>query len=250
VPANTFDDQLAGAKAELERLSVELWSAHESQIPEHVYHYTSIEGVVGIVQSRTFWASDVLASPDRSEIRYGFQLVTDVLHSLPKHLLYTELLKSFDRSSGMLDLGKDSFLHAICFCHRKDSLTQWRGYSASGGVAIEVSFPELLRQSDGGRNFSISRMLYGKGEQRTIIERTVRHAAQVFDTLKPYFGSVERADLKAKLSSFLSEVGISLIKSTLHFKNEAFESEDEWRVFKLETRESLSGKLRFLDQRS
>jgi hypothetical protein len=88
-------------------------------------------------------------------------------------------------------------------------------------------------------------MLYGKGEQRTIIERTVRHAAQVFDTLKPYFGSVERADLKAKLSSFLSEVGISLIKSTLHFKNEAFESEDEWRVFKLETRESLSGKLRF-----
>ena len=245
MPAKEFDEKLGEAKSELERFYVDLWSPHESETPEHLYHYTSIEGVVGILQKRCFFATDVLASPDRSEIRHGFQLAAEVLGSLPSHLLYTELLKSFEKSHGMLGLGTDSFLHAVCFCHRKDSLTQWRGYSSSGGFAIEISCPELLRESESGTKFAIGRILYPHDRQRKILEETFSYAASVFDRLVPYFESVPRSELQSKLSAFLLEVGISLIKSTFHFKSEAFESEDEWRVFTLETRESLSGRLKF-----
>jgi hypothetical protein len=232
-------EQLAEkAKAEIDAFSIELWNAHESQPPAHFFHYTSTEGLVGIVSSRKFFLSDLLASNDKSEIRYGIDLAMDVLQETREHLLSKALLESFQREDRLVGLGDRYFLHAICFCTSKDSLTQWRGYSSTGGFAIGMDFQKLLARARRAE-FAISRMLYERDQQIEIIRRTVAHASNLFDRLVTIWKDKQDAD------SFLLETGTSMLKSIFRFKNEAFKSEDEWRLFTLDPVEEMADKVKF-----
>jgi len=55
----------------------------------------------------------------------------------------------------------------------------------------------------------------------------------VFARLRPDLTKYAGADFKDGLDGFLLDAGISLLKSIFHFKNKAFQSEDEWRVIRL-----------------
>jgi hypothetical protein len=75
---------------ELKRCFDQCWAEHASRKPSHLFHYTSTEGLVGIVTSRTFFLSDMMASTDQTEIRYGLDVVYEVLR---EELLREEALR-------------------------------------------------------------------------------------------------------------------------------------------------------------
>jgi hypothetical protein len=82
--------------------------------------------------------------------------------------------------------------------------------------------------------FAILRMLYSKRDQVEIVRKTNEHAKEVFDRLIRRLRDLPEKDFKTGVDRFLLEVGISLLKSIHHFKNETFQSEDEWRVLTLD----------------
>ena len=45
-----------------------------------IYHYTSPEGILGILTNHTLWLSEITYMNDESEITYTFDLLTDILH--------------------------------------------------------------------------------------------------------------------------------------------------------------------------
>ena len=67
-------------KAFLERASVNLASQEYSEnLPEHLFHFTDCQGLIGILRSRSLRASLATSLNDRSEIEYGKTLVTDLV---------------------------------------------------------------------------------------------------------------------------------------------------------------------------
>jgi len=67
--------------------STKLWSASiVIQFPQraldrrqHVYHYTTSQGLKGIIESRSLWATGAYYLNDISEIEYGCRLAATVL---------------------------------------------------------------------------------------------------------------------------------------------------------------------------
>ena len=70
--------------------------------PEELFHYTSVEGLLGIVRDRSIWASNIFYLNDTSELNYAFDLFREALqNTLPTSGLsadppeMTGLLSSF-----------------------------------------------------------------------------------------------------------------------------------------------------------
>lgn len=71
--------ELRAAIEELERKWNEFFHLSDKGGPETLYHYTSADGLRGILSRRVLWASSVLRMTDSSEVVYGRQVVADVL---------------------------------------------------------------------------------------------------------------------------------------------------------------------------
>src|SRR5882724_4204960 len=97
--------------------------------PEMLYHYTSQEGLIGILNSRCIWASKVHYMNDSKE----FSMALDLARTELNRRLETERdgyvrfrLKDFLYQIGTIE----NINICVCsFSRRDDSLSQWRAYS-------------------------------------------------------------------------------------------------------------------------
>jgi hypothetical protein len=237
------EQPIVKVRNELDRCFDECWVEHASDEPSHLFHYTSTEGLVGIVTSRTFFLSDMMASTDQTEIRYGIDILRETIEQLFGESGNDPFLRPLVGFFKGLSSDDPWFVHAICFCAGDDVLTQWRGYSSAGGCAIGVDFTKLKEKAREPR-FGLARMLYASNKQREIIRRIISCGQRFYPTvLKANQQEDEDTDLRADL---LNEVAALLFKSSFRFKHPAFSSENEWRLFTFEGRKTLdTAKTRF-----
>ncbi len=47
--------------------------------PSILYHYTTQKGLLGIIQSKTIWATDILYLNDTMELKYAVDLTLDMI---------------------------------------------------------------------------------------------------------------------------------------------------------------------------
>jgi hypothetical protein len=105
--------------------------------PEQLYHYTDQTGLLGIVQSGELWATKVQYMNDATEFGLAVTLSRERL---------VEKLKGAENTKHQTTLNIILKRHhnianinicAVSFCEERDLLSQWRGYTNSGGgVAI------------------------------------------------------------------------------------------------------------------
>jgi hypothetical protein len=231
-------------KNKLEQTYLDLWKEYASDEPTHLFHYTSGDGLLGIVSTKKFFLTDVLASSDQSEIRHGLDIVKGVLLESRNDPMAESFLASMPQGRLWWGIGDGMFLHAVCFCRTPDALTQWRGYTPGGGFALGVDFKQLMHRADSG-DFGLGRMLYARDKQREMVRNTFNCGREFFERLLPIIKTDHEGHSKQALQDLMVEVGICLLKSAVLFKHDAFVSEDEWRVFKLEPFEQLRDKLKF-----
>jgi hypothetical protein len=125
--------------------------------PRRLFHYTDARGLLGILTSRTLWATDFRFLNDEQEATYARELFVSALRELPNPALDPAHVAAewpagfeevFDDYRGMVeqDLGSTAFpVYVACFCEAGDLLSQWRGYGADHGYAIEVDTDALER---------------------------------------------------------------------------------------------------------
>ena len=122
-----------------------------SDAPPILYHYTAPEGLLGIIESRTLWATDAEFLNDAQELQFGRAELREALLRAAEELSAdsgaydaavsraTVMRSAADHLEppGGLWLEKQAHsVHVACFCEAGDLLSQWRGYGQSGGVAI------------------------------------------------------------------------------------------------------------------
>ena len=182
-----------------------------------LYHYTSSAGLLGILERRCLFASDVWFLNDASEVRYAQTRMAERVrqHLGPDQPWLQELLDVSEAKPGWLD---DVFVAS--FCEEPDLLSQWRGYAA-GGFAIGFAADGLAALGEAEGAPRLVRVDYGAESGR-------RHLRGLFEQLAdggPYSGE-ERERLARTV----------LLPEMARVKEPSFAEEKEWRLLVVEDR--------------
>ena len=208
--------------------------------PKILYHYTSIDGLKGILDSRCLWASQIHFLNDTQEFNYSIdilkKLVSEFKEGLPpKKALSTVPLKPEECLRSFYGLTEDIFkIEAISklpvcvfsFSENGNLLSQWRGYCPPGG-GYSIGFrSELLIPWLKTKKLLIEPCIYIENEQEIILrnEFTKKRDTLIKRVTSEPEKSVEI--IQEVWFDFFME--FSRIASV--FKHPAFHEECEWRI--------------------
>jgi len=190
-----------------------------------LYHYTSQDGLLGIIQNRKIWATNLLFLNDSMEFNYAIQILRESIEKLEeeKELNQNEL-HYLESSSKKLVKFNTSFyqkyggVYMCSFSECKDQLSQWRGYCPNGsGFSIGFDFKSSLGNLVEEQDFTLVKCEYDEGKQKEMIGSFLKKTLEEFhenenDTLRDFNVWSEFLTLAPKI------------------KNSKFKEEQEWRL--------------------
>ena len=142
-----------------------------SQIPPEVlYHYTTQAGLVGILESRTIWATHTRFLDDTSEYQHALDLVSDISRKHgPKQIAHTGTGRNERRI-----VGRRRHVRLCIFTVQiEDSLSQWRSYCGPhSGFAVGIS-RDTLRKICKLNDLNLRPCVYDPEEQQQMVEALV-----------------------------------------------------------------------------
>lgn len=112
-----------------------------------IYHYTDLNGLKGIIESGSLWATNFSFLNDSNELTHGMNCLENALQYLkgdfnPKTLTFIEQALTHFR------MHRAAHVYNLSFCLGPDLLSQWRGYGSSQGVCLEFDDEELIASLD------------------------------------------------------------------------------------------------------
>lgn len=186
---------------------------------ERLYHYTTYQGLRGIVDSKALWASDVRYMNDSAELRHTADLIQ---HEINRRLSaghpHPKLLSQFlDWVAHRITNG--DMLFAGSFRANGNLLSQWRGYSTPGkGVSIGFS-PDHIMACTARQQFQVGRCIYEPAAQAELIARVIDAVESVADDIDPDHPAGVFAELES-----------DLLRLAAILKHPSYREEDEWRI--------------------
>ncbi len=219
-----------------------LWSAsiiarfpqHVSSSRKQVYHYTTAEGLKGIVQSNSLWASGAYYLNDTSEIEYGCRLAASVLEkgfadagtafaeAVLRHA-HTILLDPDQRKIRIVTL------YVACFCEGDNLLSQWRTYSRQSGFALGFRVADLRHLQAEYTTVSVDQVLYTEQEQIQRVHSMASSALAILTDADVVRGNADDHSNDDVIHAG-GEVARLLLSAVTSFKSPDFAEEREWRL--------------------
>jgi hypothetical protein len=188
-----------------------------------LYHYTTAEGLQGIIKTKSIWASDYRFLNDATEFDYGLSIFDEIFEGfatrLPSEAVEVIKRTKEDYRRATFDIG--TTLQIASFCGHGDLLSQWRGYSGAIGYAIGFN-REWLHQNAQVQGFQLIPTCYEPPEQRRIITDKLHLLKKLLE---------ERTEKESPKNTVL-EWWPQFLMSIAACKNEHFKEEQEWRLVK------------------
>ncbi|CAB3824290.1 hypothetical protein LMG26858_00354 [Achromobacter anxifer] len=204
-----------------------------------LHHYTSGQGLLGILDSNSIWSTRIQYLNDSKEFSHAIELARAAIHKRKTDraegrfsALCEALTDQLERLSGLA-------IYVACFSEVEDSLSQWRGYCPPG-FGYSIGFDgEQLRNIASAQGFQLRKCIYNDYEQRQAINQWVER------TLSGASGSCPPSQepgafLEKTAGSFLQE----FIEFAPYMKHNAFSAEREWRLVALISFDNARVKLR------
>jgi hypothetical protein len=196
-----------------------------------LYHYTSLEGLLGILGSHCIWATMIEDLADKTELVYGRELIARRFDLEAKRVgdpaLSSKLKNCADctralpciselvRRAGLkpkIDDAKYEW-YIACFSEERDYLPLWRGFTdRCTGYAIGLKY--RAPKSRLRVHWPPRQVVYSRDEQRDLVRQMVDRARDSFS-------------LKKTGDAF---AWILAMEPIVTLKSPLFSSEREWRV--------------------
>jgi hypothetical protein len=192
------------------------------------YHYTNLEGLCGILNSKKIWATNAYFLNDYSELKYGIGITLEVLEKIvfekvkerELQLFYTKFAEKLPYYLSV------SNVYVMSFCEKKDLLSQWKGYTnQNGGVSIGFNISKLEPELNANVGYLFGKVIYDKDIQIDIlynillsIKETVIHIIKNQNDIVKYFNCI---------AIFLTSSILTVINL---FKSQHYKEEREWRL--------------------
>jgi Protein of unknown function (DUF2971) len=215
------------------------WKPRHSAPPPILYHYTTADGLVGIVHGRTLNATHSNFLNDPQEVSFAEEILRSFLKQrrsafgasdAAKALFYDSLIDSLEKVRSSRELYVASLSEA------DDLLSQWQSYS-SRGYGYSVGFDgHALRDIYGSPGIIyLRRVFYSAFERDYSLNRMAEDAERLIDGLFSQWGE----SLVPSMMGLVEIVADLLEEFLVTFKHEAFTDEKEWRVCVVRTSDPL-----------
>ena len=180
--------------------------------PKIVYHYTDINGLLGIIDSGCVWATHVSKLNDSSEYHLGIKVVRDfVKKNMPvsSRLLIEKALSKLNTV--------DTYI--ACYSTEDDILSQWRAYSGSSvGYSMGFATADIATLDD--KLPLLEQVIYKNNMAESVLDKLLKDIDDFLN--KNTFGEVEVGYLLGMLQATLNNVACII-------KHHKFEEEKEFR---------------------
>lgn len=226
------------------------WSENH-RLPENrnLFHYTDLEGLRGILDSKQLWMSHMSSLNDPLEVEYGQKIIYDEIN---KRLIEEDNrdVRTFYDSIKQTISGFGKTLHhgfISCFCEDSNLLSQWREYSdRGGGYCIGFNFNSTTRgafdkyeiensldQIKSGDQPLLRKLIYDEKIQRKLVNEyldkiTKGYSKGIVGRIKNHFRTSNHH------TAVMGGQAIDmLLDMVLSFKHPAFKEEREWRILNI-----------------
>jgi hypothetical protein len=209
-----------------------------------VFHYTSADGLKGMVEQDEIWATSAYFLNDSAEITYGYGPLKEVLEDWiatnpsAEHAFCAALAQDLQRSFGQNLLNKDAVhpIYLACFCEEDNLLSQWRTYGKAGGYSLGFKV-----QREGPTQDIVPepcvytarwvKVDYDRDQQRSKCRKLLQTVMSIFDN-PGTAGAISSLQSHGVLGyqALRKAVEEMLLEESLGFKSKAFEVEKEWRI--------------------
>jgi hypothetical protein len=193
----------------------------------NIYHYTSIDGLEGIISEKKIRATHISYLNDAREYVEIFLKSAHTFYNRQDRVEkeYKDIFSPlFDLTKNWIDndplTTQHNDVYVCSLSEKKDDLNQWRGYAITGGYQIGFCFNYLQEAAKKSDNyFWLFPCIYEDSDKTQIIERLFKEAVTKFDE--------KGSDAKKIQSWFIS----TLRYIAPIFKDANFKDEKEWRLF-------------------
>jgi len=222
--------------------SAELVRQSGGQPPGVLHHYSTLQGLLGIVDSGGLFLSDARFVNDASEGSYGRDVFLSRLKAcagkkaiLGAPEVFENTLRAYERrDDGAWNQYQLDHSYVASFCTDGDLLSQWRAYAASAGAGCSIGFrtEDLVGRAAISTNakdtgpsntgqLSLQRVIYQQGEQEVFV-----------DALLSRILEAAAADHHPSRWRYLADIIVaSLVPAVVsRLKHPAFADEKEWRL--------------------
>jgi hypothetical protein len=201
-----------------------------------VWHYTTGEGLIGIIESGSIYATQIACLNDNTEMRYSSSLLRKELLEARKAIPGGDRLANFvnnfinfldddDKTPNSADLG----FYVCSFSRKGDDLAQWRAYGGGeNGYAIGINTKNLRIIPD---TLSVQ-VNYDEQTHLEVVREVVKA------TMDFYQEGVE-AGIENWDDKFLLAWDVQLSKIGAMVKDPGFEQEEEVRTIRLRKEEDV-----------
>jgi hypothetical protein len=200
-----------------------------------LWHYTTGDALLSIVQSDTLYATQVSCLNDSTEIRYAAQLFRDAFLDIKTTNSYSEeqaphlerMIKATGEESA-LSLHLSSWWFVTCFSKEKDDLSQWRAYSGSNsgeGYALAFYAGGLFAPSH-----ALVRVNYDRAVHRELATKIAKATLQFISEGREKLKKEAAETQEAWVSEFLNDWTIRIGVFGPVVKDPSFRAENEYRI--------------------
>jgi len=196
---------------------------------EVLYHYTSLDAINGIVESKSLWPTDIRYFQDAAEMRHTAEwLRFEIGQRIEQKATNAKLLGQF-REWLSHRLTSGHMLFVVSFTANGNLLSQWRGY-CSHGKGISLGFdPNHISKCAQKQAFQMTRCIYDSNEKRQIVAKII----DAIEAVAQERGENKDASKRHPSQSFydvFEEVEGDLLRIAAAIKHNSFKEEQEWRV--------------------
>lgn len=203
-----------------------------------LYHYTTADGMKGIIDTCAFRNSDVNFLNDPLELIYGKKVVMDVIYSYLRNTNDQSIVKLLSRLKDIVGVQNTYNTYITCFSEFDNLLSQWERYAANGyGYNIGIHFSsdsdsrtrvwynleELFVQ-----NYlpCLRKVIYEIDEQYSVVKK---YLDAIIEGSKRYID--ENNDIDTSWDAITSiEAANILLEFMYTFKSPSYKEEHEWRL--------------------
>lgn len=179
-----------------------------------IYHYTDVNGLIGLIKTGCIWATHVSRLNDSSENKHGFNLVIEyVRDNLPKS------------SKPLIEkalLGLQSVdTYVACYSTNNDLLSLWRNYTGTR-VGYSLGFETSQMATLDDKMPLLEKVIYKDSITLAMLDLLLKRVEDFVN--QNSFGEVEVGYLMGMVQSILNTIACII-------KHHKFEEENEYRQF-------------------
>ncbi len=214
---------------------------------ETLYHYTTFTGLLGIIDKRALWASDIRYLNDSAELKHTADLI---------HIEITRRIVEGHDNPNLLSQFYDWVTHRITngrmlfgssFRAHGNLLSQWRGYSKVGkGVSIGFD-PNYILACARAQSFQIGKCIYDASSQQNLITQVIDGVERLADKHKNMNHKQQDSQPYRKIFECIES---DLLRIAAILKHPSFEEEDEWRLVSPAVTDYVNAPVLFREGRS